>query len=72
MCGRLNLIDSGEYGLGALANSLTNGCDCLGEIRYLDVVVNDGAGNPRTIPSAICIHEEDAGFVCCTHWWQNV
>eukprot|EP00750_Incisomonas_marina_P008784 INCI15696.1.p1 GENE.INCI15696.1~~INCI15696.1.p1 ORF type:complete len:531 (+),score=75.04 INCI15696.1:88-1680(+) len=60
---RQNPIDSGEYGLGALANSLTNGCDCLGEIRYLDVVVNDGAGNPRTIPSAICIHEEDAGLL---------
>jgi len=30
---RQNPIDAGEYGLGALANSLRNGCDCLGEIR---------------------------------------
>ncbi len=39
-----NAFDVGEYGIGTLANSLVNGCDCLGEIRYLDAVVNDGRG----------------------------
>ena len=39
------------------------GCDCLGEIRYLDAVLADGAGEPREIPNAICIHEEDAGVL---------
>jgi primary-amine oxidase len=49
--------------MGRLANSLRLGCDCLGEIRYLDAVLPDGAGEPRTIPNAICIHEEDAGVL---------
>jgi primary-amine oxidase len=37
------------------------GCDCLGDIRYFDVVVNDADGNPLTLPHAICLHEEDFG-----------
>jgi primary-amine oxidase len=56
-------FDAGEYGMGRLANSLRLGCDCLGEIRYLDAVLPDSAGEPRTIPNAICIHEEDAGVL---------
>ncbi|WP_045876291.1 primary-amine oxidase [Pseudofrankia sp. DC12] len=55
-----NVFDMGEYGLGWLANSLTLGCDCLGEIFYFDGVVNDQDGEPTTIPNAICMHEEDA------------
>ena len=31
-----NVFDIGEYGLGPLTNSLSLGCDCVGEIRYLD------------------------------------
>ena len=31
-----NAFDIGEYGLGPYVNSLALGCDCLGEIRYLD------------------------------------
>jgi primary-amine oxidase len=57
-----NVFDMGEYGLGWLSNPLTLGCDCLGEIRYFDGVVNDQDGNPVTIPNAICMHEEDAGI----------
>ena len=56
-------FDAGEYGMGRLANSLQLGCDCLGEIRYVDAVLADGAGAPRAIPNAICIHEEDAGVL---------
>ena len=36
---RRNAFDVGEAGVGALANSLELGCDCLGEIYYFDVVV---------------------------------
>ena len=54
-----NVFDTGEYGLGPLVNSLSLGCDCLGEIRYLDVVSNTLDGTPEIIPQAICIHEED-------------
>ncbi|RKR74433.1 primary-amine oxidase [Frondihabitans australicus] len=57
-----NVFDEGEYGLGVLANSLELGCDCVGEILYLDAVVNDQEGGAITIPNGICIHEEDAGI----------
>jgi primary-amine oxidase len=59
---RKNVLDLGEGGFGLLANSLERGCDCLGEIRYLDGVVNDPDGRPVVKPNAICIHEEDAGL----------
>ncbi len=62
-----NAFDVGEYGIGTLANALQNGCDCLGEIRYLDAVVNDGQGRPVTLANAICLHEEDAGIL-----WKHV
>jgi len=62
-----NYFDSGEYLLGKFANSLELGCDCLGEISYLDAVVADDFGNPRTIKNAICIHEEDFGILWKHH-----
>ena len=58
-----NAFDIGEYGIGYLANSLERGCDCLGEIRYLDAVVNDSRGGAVTIANAVCIHEEDYGIL---------
>ncbi len=54
-----NVFDTGEYGMGPLTNSLSLGCDCLGEIRYLDVITNTLAGEPMEIANGICIHEED-------------
>ena len=56
---RKNAFDAGEYNIGALANSLELGCDCLGEIHYFDAVVCNSRGNPVTIKNAICMHEED-------------
>jgi primary-amine oxidase len=58
-----NVFDIGEYGLGPLTNSLELGCDCLGEIAYLDGVTNCWDGEPHTIGNAICIHEEDANLL---------
>src|SRR6185295_18801398 len=57
-----NVFDMGEYGVGWLANPLTLGCDCVGEIKYFDGVVNDQDGEPMTIPNAVCMHEEDYGI----------
>jgi primary-amine oxidase len=62
-----NAFDIGEYGLGALANSLELGCDCLGEIHYLDAVMCDAAGNAQTLRNAVCVHEEDASLL-----WKHV
>jgi primary-amine oxidase len=58
-----NAFDAGEYGIGISANSLALGCDCLGEIRYLDAVVADIRGEPETIRNAVCLHEEDVGIL---------
>jgi primary-amine oxidase len=56
-----NYFDTGEYLFARYTNSLELGCDCLGEIHYLDAVVADEQGAPRTIGNAICLHEEDFG-----------
>jgi len=56
------VLDEGEYGIGLLTNSLELGCDCLGEIAYLDGVVNDNDGKAMVMPNAICLHEEDHGI----------
>jgi primary-amine oxidase len=60
-------FDAGEWGLGRMANSLTLGCDCLGEIFYFDDIYADERGKPRTRPNAICMHEEDYGIL-----WKHV
>jgi primary-amine oxidase len=60
-------FDVGEWGLGFMTTSLELGCDCLGEIRYLDAVLHDSAGEPQTIRNAICLHEEDDGVL-----WKHV
>ncbi len=60
-------FDAGEWGLGRMANSLTLGCDCLGEIRYFDDVFADERGKPHTRANAICLHEEDYGIL-----WKHV
>ena len=36
-----NDIDVGEAADASLANSLTLGCDCLGQIYYFDAVLNN-------------------------------
>ena len=58
-----HVLDAGEACIGNCANSLKLGCDCLGEIRYLDHVAVKPDGTPRLIEQAICIHEEDYGIL---------
>ncbi len=64
---RKNAFDVGEYGVGTLANSLTLGCDCLGEIRYFDAYMTNSRGQVVKIENAICMHEEDYGIL-----WKHV
>lgn len=56
-------FDTGEFGLGNYTNSLTLGCDCLGEIVYLDTSIADAAGEVHTVKNGICLHEEDTGIL---------
>jgi primary-amine oxidase len=62
-----NYFDTGEYMFCRYTNSLKLGCDCLGEIHYLDATIADDHGRPCTIENAICIHEEDYGLL----WKHN-
>jgi primary-amine oxidase len=64
---RRTAFDIGEWGLGFMTTSLELGCDCLGEIVYLDAVVHDSHGEPEVIKQAICLHEEDNGVL-----WKHV
>lgn len=64
---RRTAFDIGEWGLGFMTTSLELGCDCLGEIRYLDAVLHNSKGEPYTITNAICIHEEDNAVL-----WKHV
>jgi primary-amine oxidase len=64
---RRTAFDIGEWGLGFMTTSLELGCDCLGEIRYLDAVIHDSHGEPQTITNAICVHEEDSAVL-----WKHV
>jgi primary-amine oxidase len=64
---RRTAFDIGEWGLGFMTTSLELGCDCLGEITYVDAVVHDSHGEPRTIKNAICVHEEDNAVL-----WKHV
>jgi primary-amine oxidase len=64
---RRTAFDIGEWGLGFMTTSLALGCDCLGEITYLDAVIHDSRGEPQVIANAICVHEEDSGVL-----WKHV
>jgi len=64
---RRTAFDIGEWGLGFMTTSLELGCDCLGEIAYLDAVIHDTRGEPKTIRNAICIHEEDDAVL-----WKHI
>jgi primary-amine oxidase len=64
---RRTAFDIGEWGLGYMTTSLELGCDCLGEIVYVDAVVPDTRGEPMEIPRAVCLHEEDGAVL-----WKHV
>jgi len=46
-----NAFDAGEWGLGRMTQSLTLGCDCLGEIHYVDVTMANEQGDPGSSPT---------------------
>jgi len=62
-----NAFDAGEWGLGRMTQSLTLGCDCLGDIHYVDVTMANEQGDPWPVGNAICMHEEDYGI-----GWKHV
>jgi primary-amine oxidase len=66
-----NYFDAGEGGLGKNANTLTLGCDCLGEIHYFDALLADDEAEAQVLPNAICMHEEDYGILWKHYDWRT-
>ena len=64
---RRTAFDIGEWGFGYMCTSLELGCDCLGEITYLDGVLPNSKGEPQVTKNAICLHEEDDAVL-----WKHV
>ncbi|GAA1938516.1 primary-amine oxidase [Microbacterium aoyamense] len=56
-----NYFDTGEYLFGRYTNELELGCDCVGDITYVDAVLADELGSPRVVRNGVCMHEEDFG-----------
>ncbi|HEY9623464.1 MAG TPA: primary-amine oxidase [Crinalium sp.] len=68
---RKNAFDLGEHGVGMLANSLTYGCDCVGEIYYFDAVLTNSRGEVAITENAVCLHEEDYGILWKHTDWRR-
>ncbi len=66
-----NAMDLGEYNVGRLAKSLTNGCDCLGHMHYWDAVMNTAEGDVNVLENAVCLHEEDNGTLWERSDWRT-
>ena len=62
-----HVLDAGEASLGNCVNSLKLGCDCVGEIHYLDHYAIKPDGSARHVERAICVHEEDYGILWKHH-----
>jgi primary-amine oxidase len=57
------VFDFGDIGLGRSANSLENGCDCLGKMKYFDATEVNSAGEGRVMKNVVCCHEQDNGIL---------
>ena len=62
-----HVLDAGEASIGNCVNALVRGCDCLGEVRYLDHAAIKWDGTARVVERAICVHEEDHGILWKHH-----
>ena len=59
---RKQAFDFGDVGAGLCANQLSLGCDCLGEIAYLDYDIARSGGEVAKMKNVVCIHEQDEGI----------
>jgi primary-amine oxidase len=66
-----HVFDAGEAALGKNTQSLTLGCDCVGEVHYLDAPMIDHDGQPTVVANAVCIHEEDHGVLWRHADWRS-
>jgi primary-amine oxidase len=66
-----HVFDAGEAALGKNTQSLTFGCDCVGEVHYVDAPMIGHDGQPTVIANAVCVHEEDAGVLWRHADWRS-
>ncbi|KAG9237669.1 copper amine oxidase [Amylocarpus encephaloides] len=59
---RKQAFDFGDEGVGRAANNLALGCDCLGVIKYFDVVLAEPNGEASISKNVVCLHEQDNGI----------
>ena len=65
---RRNFVDVGEFMGSGLAKALLRGRDCPGYATYIDTVVSNEKGRPRTVPDTICVFERETGDPSWRHW----
>ena len=65
---RRNFIDVGEFVAGGLAKALLRGRDCPDYAAYIDTVISNDKGRPRTVPDTICVFERETGDPAWRHW----
>lgn len=65
---RRNFIDAGEFVSGGLAKALLRGRDCPDYATYIDTVMSNDKGRPRTVPDTICVFERETGDPAWRHW----
>lgn len=57
------VFDFGDVGLGRAANSLENGCDCLGTMKYFSWADVNSNGEAVQSKNVVCCHEQDNGIL---------
>ncbi len=65
---RRNFIDAGEFVSGGLAKALLRGRDCPDYATYVETVMSNDKGRPRTVPDTICVFERETGDPAWRHW----
>lgn len=49
----------------------SQGCDCLGYIKYFDAHFTNFTGGVETIENCVCLHEEDHGILWKHQDWRT-
>ena len=65
---RRNFIDVGEFMADGLAKALLRGRDCPDHATYVDTVISNDKGRPRTLSDTICVFERETGDPAWRHW----
>jgi primary-amine oxidase len=65
---RRNFLDAGEFSAGGLLKPLLRSLDCPEGAVYLDGLVADDEGRPKTVPNIMCLFERETGDMAWRHF----